>query len=273
MRFRVLDAVSVGGDGHPYNEDTFGWSDVASWVIDGATSLDATRRWEQTSGRWIADEANKLMGSITPNAHLSAELLIREVVESLSDRWERLAGDNNALLPPVASLGMVRLRPNGLGAEVVTLGDCLVAHQSTRGSAAQVALDIDTVDLERARTARGGALRENGVEGLIEDRLRYIEGSRGSVLSLDPDIADRARIFPVTIGSGSLFLLASDGFSRVERLPRFGSWGEIVDAAYSEGLSALVEELRNQERADAAFSAFEHKGSDDATALLAIVRR
>ena len=263
----------MGGDGHPYNEDTFGWSDTASWVIDGATSLDATRRWEQTSGRWMADEANRLMGSITPSSHLSAELLIREVVESLSERWKSLAGDHDVLLPPVASLGVVRLRTDVLGAEMVTLGDCLVAHQHTRGSAAQVTLDTDTVNWERARMTRGDTLREDGVESLISDRLRYVKGSGGSVLSLNPDIADRARISPVAISSGSLFLLASDGFSRVERLPRFGSWGQIMDAAYSEGLSALVEELRNQERGDAEFSAFEHKDSDDATALLAIIRR
>jgi hypothetical protein len=65
--------------------------------------------------------------------------------------------------------------------------------------------------------------------------------------------------------------LATDGFTRLYETFSVYSEESLLDAAFQKGLAALVDELRQLERSDAACERFPRvKPYDDTTAVLAI---
>ncbi len=275
MRIDILDCISQGGSGG-YNEDASGWTERAAWVVDGATSLDESRNWERTSGRWAATEVNILLaglnaeGNGAPEANLDAAGALEQVVDGLSRGWEGVTAktDSSRLLPPVCSLGMVRLTPGRDGLELVTVGDCAVVWQSSSRRIERVIADTrfaaDEADISR-RFPDGGATSE-----LIARRLDYISGRSGSwVLSTNRRVADSLEPLLVEDPSDDLFLIASDGFARAVELSKYcGSWEELLDDAIDSGLAWVLWLLRDAEFRGELLVNGKLKDSDDATALL-----
>ena len=271
VALEILDAISVGGGGGAFNEDAFGWTENSLWVVDGSTPLDCTGDWEQTSARWIAAETNKLLSKASGS--IAVLETVKRLSSALSDRWDRVLADRDTdgILPPVGSLGLVMSLP-GRAVECVTLGDCSIVRQPNGASPTEVFNDFDTAHTETRRVAemsQGGAL---DIKELIRDRLGYVNGKGGCVLSVNPEIVDHVTTRVIADAGGDLILVVSDGFARTVHLPRFGgSWDAVINTAMTEGLSRLLLSLREWETNDPSFTRGEHKTSDDATALLARV--
>lgn len=275
MRIEILDCVSQGGPGG-FNEDASGWTERAAWVVDGATSLDESRNWERTSGRWAATEVNNLLaglnadGNGAPEANLDAAGAIKKVVDGLSRAWEGVTANTDAskLLPPVCSLGMIRLTSGRDGLELVTVGDCVIFWRSASRGAEKVISETrfaaDEADIS-SRFPAGG-----GTSELISRRLDYINGRGGLwVLSTNRRMADFLEPLFVEDPADDLFLIASDGFARAVELPRYGgSWGALLVDVTGSGAASVLERLRNTEQRVGSSANGRLKNSDDATAVL-----
>lgn len=277
LRVQVLDVVTSGGLSRPYNEDAAGWSDHALWVVDGATSLDCTSRWDETSARWIATETCKLLG-LWPacTAGSNGREAMVYLCEGLNDRWNEWIdrGEYGKVLPPAASLGLVVANGRSGGLDVLSIGDCFVVLLRRGADTARVVVDDAIVDAEQLRvdTRKNAPSRRVDNAQMVSDRLGYISGERGRVLSINPDVGWLVEPVNVVPRRDDFFLLCTDGFARVVNLPRFaGSWASVVRAARVEGLAVLLGALRDTETGDVSFTRGEYKTSDDATALLARV--
>lgn len=261
--------VTVAGD-TGFNEDTVGWSQNGAWVVDGATALDVTSGWAETSGRWISTEASNRLAQLTHRQDQmgSARETVQAVSRALKDLWRPNIPLplNGPLLPPVCSLAYAQLDGTGLG--LLALGDCVAVHLSA-ADGVTVVVDKKVVNRERRRTSIRKQTGATGIAELISDRLEYVAGRHGNVLSTHPTALADVESTTAAPQQGDLLLLCTDGFARAVHLPAFGGcWATLAEQASIEGLSAIAEQLRRAERTDPSFTRGEHKTSDDTTALL-----
>ena len=268
----TLDQVSVGGSSRPFNEDALGWTRTAAWVVDGATSLDASRHWAQTSARWMATTTSSLLAELSLRPGPDARELIDAVVEGLACGWTEIAKDEPHLLPPAGSLGLVVYDIEHDRLQLTTVGDCVIVWSSSKRGDEAVVTDtaIGTAEESHGRhVARSKPSANTLNEELIRNRRRYIEGEPGWVLSTNPRLAKAVMPLIVEDPAGDVILIASDGFARSVAIPDFhNSWSTLLKTAWSMGLASVLRELRTHERDAPSFSAGRYKTSDDASALL-----
>ena len=268
----ALDQVSIGGSSSPFSEDATGWTRTAAWVVDGATSLDASRNWDQTSARWMAATTNSLLVELSTRPGLDSRGLIRGVVDGLSSEWNCLARYDETLLPPAGSLGLVVYDAPQNRLELTTVGDCLIVWSSPKRGHLRVLTDADISDAEKEHgrhvTDRRPSAKDLNEE-LIRNRRMYMAGERGWIISTNPRVVESVNPLLVDDPVGDLVLVASDGFARSVALPEFDySWGSVLKAVWSEGLASVLYRLRRQEREVPSFAEGRYKTSDDASALL-----
>ena len=271
MRVDVLDYACLGGNRR--NEDAAGWTRSAVWVIDGATAIDDTAAWSETSGRWIATETQILLGELTvlypavPFPHL-----IGHLVKRLADRWKAHTSHVNSplLLPPVCSLAMAWLRSDPPRLELVTIGDCVaVCFRPSTGDTVVVTETNFSVN----DTAAAYLPPDQRDAALIADRREYIGGTQG-LWVLSTNLAVAGAVVPVVVDdpAETLVLVASDGFARaVSHVHGVDAWGALLMSADRNGLHTILADLRraeSQTRAEGKLKA----PSDDAAAVLACFR-
>lgn len=273
----ALDQVSIGGSSNPFNEDTTGWTRTAAWVVDGATSLDATRNWSQTSARWMAATTNHLLVELSARSELDSRGLIRGVVDGLSYEWKAVAAREEGLLPPAGSLGLVVCDVSHNLLELTTVGDCLIIWSSPKRGDTRVLTDhkVSAAEEEHTRdVAKSQPSTDELNEELIRNRRKYIAGQQGWIISTNPRVVGSIQPLVVNDPAGDLVLVVSDGFARSLALPEFDySWNALLKVAWSEGLASVLYKLRKRERDVPSFCEGRYKTSDDASALLLEVRR
>lgn len=267
----ALDQISVGGSSSPFNEDATGCTRTAAWVVDGATSLDASRNWDQTSARWMATTTSHLLVELATRPGLDSRGLIRGVVDGLSVEWNAL-GRDETLLAPAGSLGLVVYHTAEDLLELVTVGDCLIVWSSPKRGHARVLTDADISEAEKehGRHVADHRPSANDLSGeLVRNRQMYMAGEQGWIISTNPRVVESVDPLVVEDPVGDLVLIASDGFARCVTLPEFdNSWSSVLKAIWSEGLASVLYRLRKQEHEVPSFGAGRYKTSDDASALL-----
>ena len=268
----ALDQVSIGGSSSPFNEDATGWTRTVAWVVDGATSLDASRNWDQTSARWMAATTNNLLVELSTRPGMDSRGLIRGVVEGLSSEWNGLAEYDESLLPPAGSLGLVVHDATQNRLELTTVGDCLIVWSSPKRGHVRVLTDVEISNTEKEHGQHVEHRRPSANdlnEDLIRNRRMYMAGERGWIVSTNPRVVESVDPLLVEDPIGDLVLVASDGFARSVALPDFDySWSSVLKAVWSDGLASVLCRLRKQEREVPSFGAGRYKTSDDASALL-----
>jgi hypothetical protein len=281
----LLDSVSLAGDRTKQNDDALGAAGAAAWVIDGATDLhDQPIMPAPSDAAWIAQRLNQdLMrfaeeeGWETPglatlrywfrtssqNAAVAFDERSDEAVES----WKS----------PIASVLLVVETADGLSG--LDLGDCrLFALDATgrahEGGGPPGAADRETQFAAAAKSlaaGAGGALYRAApvLEKLRESRARQNTDPDAAIFGLNPQCAEAARAWSVTLMRPAHVVLATDGFAALaDRYESYDAAG-LVRAALDKGLHELCRELRAIETADASGEAHPRwKRSDDASALL-----
>ena len=268
----TLDQVSVGGSSRPFSEDAFGWTRTAAWLVDGATSLDASRDWAPTSARWMASTTSSLLAGLCSRPGLDARELIGGVVEGLAAGWIDIAEDESHLLPPAGSLGLVVYDIEHDRLQLTTIGDCVIVWSSPKRGEQAVVTDnvIVTAEEIHSRHVARSRLSDSVLrEELIRNRRMYMEGEPGWILSTNPRVVEALTPLVVDDPVGDVVLIASDGFARSIALPDFhDSWSTLLKTVWSVGLASVLQQLRTQEREAPSFSDGRYKTSDDASALL-----
>lgn len=272
---RLVEGASAPGRSDRANEDRWGTSGDAVWVIDGATGLgDEPLLDGPSDAAWLAGEM---------------DAAFRAMVEAGErDPLAILAGAGERIEPAfVAS----RRRPPRERYEIPTAAVLLAVFEADAVRVAELGDCRLTVKIERAVTVVGGSEegraleRENaGAVGgagrsvrtpqvlalLREVRNRANTETGYAIFAPDAGAAGRARRHTLAWNGDGLALLATDGFDALAS--DYGRYGQdsLVDAARHRGLETLIAEIRTIEHEDdpdrVRFPRF--KTSDDATAVL-----
>lgn len=271
----VLDALCEGGSAARANDDAYGVSRRAAFVLDGATGLGETLLPGPSDAQWVAVEGAEILAGLADSA-LTTEALVATTLQTLAARFaiKRIRPPTQTFEIPFAS--MILLRREAGATVAASFGDCRVLAATADGGFASFGPGRQHRARERARakafgTAGAGALRGEALPMLR--RLRNMVNSPGYGL-LGPELRAAPLLNRSLLALAPPFtaLLMSDGFyALVTEYARYSDEG-LMRTAAREGLQSLYRELRLIEAGDPELRLYPRfKASDDATALLVAV--
>ena len=277
----TLDLIEAVSDkGGAVNEDVYGYSGNAAWVLDGATGLADRQLLSPVSdGRAYVDVLSASLHTLfaTQTGPLSevVEMAIRKVSDKFLPTLKKREAKTYEM--PSAAMAMVRIRDGLL--ELAVLGDCRVLVQM--GADVVWLPHYSPLEaLDRRLIEQISALHRQGIVNPDEVRKRMLDRFRAQrstmntpegywALSFSLEAAAHLQTETVKSSRARHVLLVSDGFYRlVDTLHRFDPPG-LLAAAVEGGLEPLVRRLRELERTDPDCVAWPRlKPQDDASAVL-----
>ena len=274
----LIDAVSAPGHQARPNDDAWCHAGAVAAVFDGATGLGETLLPGESDAAWLARLAAERLAAHAPG--LGAHAALRAVALDVERAYERER--SRATIEryeiPVASMMMVE---TGAGEELEAFwfGDCAALVLRPDESCEVLGEAFGKRLAEAAAAMRLAA--EHGINparssvdpaflpALRASRSKYNTEGGAWVFGPTRHCADKASRGQIRAPSGSLFLLASDGFLALGTdYGRYDAAG-LAAAARERGLADLLEELRAVERDDPEGVRYPRfKTSDDATAVI-----
>jgi serine/threonine protein phosphatase PrpC len=276
LRFEQLESLSLPGNPHKPNEDSFGLAQHAACVFDGATGLGAQLMPGPSDARWLANFAVRRFCAHAQGDDGGIRDWLRATASEAEKSFKalRLRPPSENYEIPYASGVMAELDSEQL--RVLWFGDCALMLRDPAGKFSLLGDTLSKRESERARVEKLKSDRPADSTGVRDEFLPALRASRNLVntgdewlFAPDANCAEHAKSAEAIIAPGSVVLLASDGFLALTSDYQRYSPEELFSAVQTDGLLKLGEELRQIERNDPAGAAYPRfKVSDDATALL-----
>jgi serine/threonine protein phosphatase PrpC len=279
MRLDILDAVS---EAEPragrVNEDLYGATQRAVWVLDGATGIADRRVLPGPSdARWLVDIVDNVLRKELDTTRPLADVM-RDVARAAMTAFshDALRPDAPAMDMPCACLALLRLAGDRL--ELANIGDCRILHfqagggvscfGSSRLSALDEALRQDVIRWQAT------GLRHDEVWPLVLPLIRRNRGLMNDaegywILDVSERWIEHVETTTLIPRPSDILLLVTDGFWRLVDIYGRYDADSLLAQAQSAGLASLVAELRAIEAADEDCARHARlKARDDATAVL-----
>ncbi len=278
MPFELLDSLSLPGDSERPNDDSFGFSEKAALVMDGATSLAEPLMPGKSDAAWLA-----AFGTRRILAHLQEGMSARESLRAAMEDADRSFCALRRRAPaetyemPFASMMLVAEQDHAIAA--LWFGDCTAVFQSRDGEveivghafASRAAEARGVAQLAKAKglAPAAGFNRDEYLPSLRKARNRINRDGGAWLFGPDACAAGHVASRQLAAVSGTTILLATDGFlALASDYGRYNA-AELMSAARGKGLEALGAELRAVEEEDPRGVRYPRfKTSDDATAVL-----
>ena len=278
MAFERLDSVSIPGDPAKANEDAFGAVENAAAVFDGTTGLGEMLLPGPSDAAWIAHFGARRLMAHCRDGEVPKEALRHALADAeKSFKGLRRRPPKEKYEIPFASMMFVVSDEDGF--EALWFGDCaaLVLRPGEGVEIIGEAFDKRATEAARVKQlaeARGLAPAGDSTRASVLPHLRASRNkvntrTGGWLFSPDPHAADHAGSQHLMAPTGTLVLLATDGFLALAS--DYGAYDAhgLVEAACSKGLAAMGDAVRAIEEGDPEGRRFPRlKKSDDATALL-----
>ena len=277
MNFHLIDAISSPGNPAKANDDAWMAASVLAAVIDGATCLNDPIMPGTSDAAWFSHLAAERL--LEHQYGGTAQAALRAAVIDLEAAFALHRSRPPVAMHEVPCASLMLIAPAGSALiTALSYGDCsaIVLHD---GSALVIgdALAKRAVEAnEVAKLAQDAGVdpaststRAEFLPSLRESRNRYNQGEGPWILVPHVNCVDHAKVGEFSAPTGTVILLASDGFTAL--VSDYGMYDAagLVSAAKSIGLSSLMTELREIESNDPSGKQFaRYKKSDDATAIL-----
>lgn len=254
----ILTADSRPG-GSAENEDRWGHSLAAAWVIDGATSVFNRHGSTRSDAAWFAEQADRELSRLLahPTARPTEDLLL-EVVSACRAAFLAAGGElSEPGHAPSATFAMVREMPGGL--EFSTLGDCRIIYGDDEsahvfGTSGVTAVEQGTLMAARGFLDANPGLTSEGLKELLLPKLRenrMLMNRAGGywVLGMNEEAISHLDRQFVT-GDRIDCAIASDGFLRLMELFEEADAEDLLGIRNPEALDRTFTLLRAREAAD-----------------------
>jgi len=271
---KVVDVLSRPSAIH--NEDCWGRSDDAVWVMDGATGVWPVQRLSPTSdAAWFVTEMDAVLQSLTSSA-LDASELLAAAARSVAAKAGAICDLRGCAPAELPSASFATARRRGGRIEFANLGDCAVLWRTAGGKAqrfgssgvARLDAALSQAFVDGVATGRAVAEVQADLMVMVRHHRTLMNTPEGYWI-LDMSGAGAPHTQIMTTDGPVEVLLMSDGFYRlVDVFARYDD-DRLMDAARGRGVAALYAELRALEAADPDGVGFPRgKPRDDATAVL-----
>jgi len=250
-------------------------------VLDGATSVADANYIDRQQGdvAWFVQAFAAALGRVISPGMTQAHA-VRQALGAVREAWRAQAGGQAIPLyaHPLAALTWIRIRQTDgdLALSVYCLGDCKAF--ALDGTGAVLDLDPYVNPHEAVLQEAIAALDREGVTDPASKRARLLPMLRArrefqhgapspDVLCLAPQGEFDAREYTVRLAPGAAVLAMTDGFHRLVDSYGLYTIEEMAQRCRTDGLAALLDELRAFENARAT-GAPAVKNADDASAVL-----
>jgi hypothetical protein len=282
MALELIDALSAPGHPEKPNDDAWGHVGRMAVVFDGATGLGESLLPGDSDAAWLARLGAERIAAHAGRlaAHEALSAAAAEVEAAYLRERSRPPADNYEV--PFASMMLVEASGRG-GLDALWFGDCAalvlrpgegceVVGEAFGRRAAEAASAVRLASAH-GRNPAAASVDPAFLPALRASRSRYNTEGGPWIFGPMRQCADKAKRGAFAAPSGSLVLLASDGFLALGcDYQRYDADG-LVAAAAERGLADLLAELRAIEQGDAEGARYPRfKTSDDATAVLLRVR-
>ncbi|PKP99476.1 MAG: hypothetical protein CVT73_25580 [Alphaproteobacteria bacterium HGW-Alphaproteobacteria-12] len=288
----ILETLTDPGRPEKPNEDALGYAPGASpshaWVIDGATDVSegGLLADDETGAHWLAYRASALFAERAAMHGADLRGLVRGAIETLASEFEtrRLreprgrhewpsaamvllqAGCGKLICANFADCGLILLDNDEMDDDFAEARVYGVQHTSREARAIS-----RTAELVAALAPGADPFASPDVMGYLRDnRIRQNSDTGYWILGIDPQAAAHMRLWEIAFDRPVTGLLFSDGFGSIAFDYHRVSPAALLRRARSEGLAAIVDDIRRIERNEdpACLSWPRFKVSDDATAIL-----
>ncbi|AJY44487.1 hypothetical protein [Martelella endophytica] len=259
MKLEIVADITDPGKPGGASDDRYGWNANAVFVIDGATGIGDREVMAEGDAAWLAGHAARMFAAAEDRAVAET---VAEINASARDIYYAAAetDDLPRYMWPAAAFQMLRIEDDHL--VTYGLGDCrLFLQDAVSGNVFETSALKGNRDLEIA-AAHAHLARIGGFKGAADisgdaETLAMLRAGRARhntpdgrvfTLGLVPEAADRIVREATGIMAPARGLLCSDGFAAlVDNYDAF-SPESLIEAAFSDGLPALLEILRQIER-------------------------
>ena len=282
-RLEIVDHICAAGTHH--NDDIWGATATAAWVIDGATGLSAERILPHapSDAAWFAASIDGCLRQADWSR--PACDCLRDAVAAVEAMFRREAVNlpTEMSLWPSGAITIVSVGERTV--QFVNLGDCKLLFRDAKdrttrafGTSVVTALDQMLVDaivrLQTEGIVEPAALWTRLVPDIRRNRMRMNMPDGYWCLDIPGRGLDHVQELAVPRDDTDEFLLVTDGFYRLVDTYRAYSDETLLGAALSRGLAELYRHLRSIEAQDADCRTHPRlKSRDDATAVLGRVTR
>jgi hypothetical protein len=277
--FTDVMGVSEAGSSSVPNQDRWGHTEDAIWVIDGATNLDKIAVSPcGDDGEWIATALNDILLAVDWNQYSSIADILQMAILSLRHQyleWMNDAAQKPSTYPSAAIAIVRRLDDSKL--EYLVLGDCsiTITNKTERYFTNRDIMDLDAVAISELATLMKSGLSFTEARAGISETLtknRNLMNTTGGywIVSLDPTSPAHAKQGVIEDADEAEIILASDGFSRFWDLFEMGVQGQDSYTKIKDvGLLQSLNLLRRTEQDDADMIKYPRfKVSDDASVVI-----
>jgi hypothetical protein len=279
MTLDIVDLRSIASGRE--NEDRAGVEPPLAWVIDGATDvLLEPLTHAPTDAAWFAaamhDTVRGMAATPLPSLVDLPQIVANHLAPSFAAQAKRPPTGPEEH-PSASAIVIRRIQAGDL--EFVSLGDCTLIIEKD-GRFTQIGVDEEDAGDQWVVDALKGNSKDPASQPkpmTRADLLPYLRAQRGrmntpsgyGIFSITASPRSLIRHGTLPISDGARILLASDGLMRLVDVFRCYDTKRLFDAAWSDGLAPLFDELRALEAEDSDCTRFPRaKTSDDTTALL-----
>jgi uncharacterized protein YoaH (UPF0181 family) len=255
-----MRSQGVVSTGSGINEDAFGHTGEAAWVIDGATGLtDKEYTDYESDGLWYVEYVSELLEKNISNEE-TLQSILRDIVTSAEQRYTEVINNDDQILEeekPSAAISLLRWDADTV--EYFILGDCSAVIE--RNSDIMVTLgegprklDKKVVEKMRQLMSEGMSYAEAKDESsdMLRDHRRMKNKEEGYwTLGFDENAMSHALTGTIPTEEFIRGYLFTDGFEPiVETYDVFRDWRAAVNYLGENGMKRAIKILRAIEEAD-----------------------
>lgn len=260
-----------------HNEDGFGFSKKAYWVLDGASALNENNyTLGENDVAWVVNWWVEYLEKNIDQTQYTIERIIQKGIYALNSAFSNFVDVCTLTKLDVVSLGIAVVRINDGVLEYFVLGDVEINIKNKRGEFLsftdtkikemdQVVMDLMAADPLRHEHIVFKGFTSKELQLLKENRSKMNSSSGYYILEHDPTILNRGIKGTVEIVEIDEIMIFSDGFAQMYNtftLP------EVFQVSQDKGLEQAVKDLRRQETLDNSMTKFQRlKVHDDVTAI------
>ncbi|NOX83557.1 MAG: protein phosphatase 2C domain-containing protein [Alphaproteobacteria bacterium] len=280
LGFDLSAGCSLAGDG-VVNEDFFGWTQKAAWVLDGATGVSDEKLPYPSDAYWFVRTFSRFLDFellTTPEAP-TLDIMNRAIASTRNKYLEGSANsDRSSTLAPSAAFVMVRMLGGAI--EIASLGDCKALFTDETGDT-RIFYDDSLEPFENRTQIALREIRKYNPDlshaelvskltpFMKENRQKMNQPDGYRILSLTEINVDDLNIQRAPLNAGDSLALMSDGFLRYTETFELGNYTDLFERVQKNPLLYVADDVRGAENADPECRKYIRvKKSDDATCVV-----
>lgn len=264
-----------------HNEDGFGFTEKAYWVLDGASALNKNNYTHgENDVAWVVNWWVLYLEKHIDDMHHSIGDIIKKGVYALNTEFSKFIDVNILTKLDVVSLGIAVVRMNDGLLEYFVLGDVEINIKKKTGTFLsftdttikerdQRVIDLMTNDHSRQEHIVFKGFTTNELELLKKNRSEMNSTSGYYILEHDPRVISKGIQGTEEIATIEEVMIFSDGYAQMYNT---FTLSELFQESKVMGLEQAVKDLRLREEQDKGMDKFQRlKKHDDVTAIRIIL--